>query len=351
MENVAIRELETSDYEALAIFNSAFPDDKRSKEEWLERFMYWWDQNPAYDENWVRGFLLLDNEKIVGFVGSFPTLFKAGNDIIKAFNGTTWRVLENYRRWSIDLWTKNREVSKDYLSFNTTPTKEVISLIKRYKYFLYPWGNEKASYVITQAKDFSKIFLPPSLNKINGITGIGINMLQILKQRLSKSSLIVKEIDPLKVDLNNLWENTKGTVEFTNVRDSCTVRWYAQNRKMLGVFDKEELIAYALFDLKKHSKYNFQIMIMVDLWYQKITGLKEILSVLIRYCNKYASKNMITYIEYPHFSKDLSYTCQSLGLNKKSNISTGYIRFANNQKYEMNNDNSYFTLVQGDYGV
>lgn len=351
MDNLIIRELEDRDYKPLAEFNSAFPGDTRSAIQWLNRFNHWWDTNPAYEIGWKRGFLLLDGDLIVGFVGSFPTFFKAGKDIIKVFNGTTWRVLEPYRRCSIDLWTRNREVSKHYLSFNTTPTDDVIRIIKKFKYFLYPWGHEQISFVITNLAEITKRHIPKSMLWTTCLPGVMLQFYQSYRVKRKADNLHVRLLGDDLSCIDDLWQRTKERFTYTNLRNTCAVRWYAQDRHLVGVFSNDRLSAYAIYDIHQHSCHPCMEMTLVDLWHDREVRLFPILSALIQNNMSYAVKNHIAIIKYPHFSADISLHLSAMGLMSKKQQIRGYVRLANDCNLDIDGSNSYFTMLQGDYGT
>jgi hypothetical protein len=348
---VEIRELNTDDYEELSLFNAQFPGDKRTKEDWLNRFQHWWDNNPAFDDKWIRGFLLIADGKIVGWVGSFPTWFKAGENIVKAFNGTSWRVLEPFRKYSIDLWTKNREISKHFISFNTTPTEDVIKMITRLGYVKYPWGGNRESYYLLKPYKYIQEILPQTWHRLLPLMGTFIILYQKAKIRLVKSNLTLKLLDINADEINELWNRNKNRIEFTNVRDSLAIQWYAENKLLLGVFLGEKLTAIAILDLRKNLKYDSFELTFVDCWVDYEISIMSVLSAIVRFCIKYAKENDVSRLRFPHFSPEYSNTLKKIGLLTKKYDHPGYIRIPDYLKKSFTNESSYFTLLQGDYGV
>lgn len=352
MAKISIRELDRTDYHALAEFNARFPSDTRSKQEWLTRFKYWWDNNPAYDESWQRGFLLLDDEEIVGFVGSFPTLFKAGDEIIKAFNGTTWRVLEPYRKHSIELWTCNREVSKFSLSFNTTPTSDVVKMITRLKYKKYSFGKERFSYLIGNPISYSEL-LPRKLPR--WLRQTIAYMLAIYQQMMVRSipgaySILREQIDP--EDVTHLWERTKDRWAYTNVRDRQAIAWYSEGKDIKFAYNGSTLVAYGIYNHTKHNRNGGITVSLVDFWYDDQDDLYKILMSFINDDRSQLRNNSsISSIRYPHFSQDISDALGSLRLFTHDTQFNGFVRLPNGSDLELRTENSYFTLLQGDYGV
>ena len=76
-----------------------------------------------------------------------------------------------------------------------------------------------------------------------------------------------------------------------------------------------------------------------------------ILSAIVKFCIKYAQENEISSLRFPHFSLGYSDTYKKIGLLNKKYDHPGYIRIPDFLKISLTNENSYFTLLQGDYGV
>jgi hypothetical protein len=352
MTDLRIREIKDSDYGSLGIFNARFPNDTLSAEKWQARFLHWWDYNPAYGSDWKRGFIMEHQGSIVGWVGSFPSFFKANDQIIKAFNGTTWRVIPDYRQWSIDLWSYNRDVSTQYLSFNTTPIEEIIPLIKKFQYRLHPWGDSKVSIVTTDPAKLLRYRLPSKYSWMFKPIGFMLDF----EQRLRLNRTIEKKLDvsfeiPSDSDLESLWRDSQGNYQFTNVRDSKSVRWYSSNRVMLSLYDESRLVAWALFGQIEHHKYQTNELWLQDLWLLSRADLTNVLKVLMVAIDEHARKLKVTLVRVPHFSSEMSIVIKSLGLKELAYNHTGYVRMSRDQDYGFDPDHSWFTMLQGDYNT
>lgn len=352
MKSVEIRELQSSDYLSLALFNSNFPEDTRNETEWLARFKYWWDENPAYDETWTRGFLLLDGDRIVGFVGSFPTLFKAGDEVVKAFNGTTWRVCEDYRKFSIDLWEKNREISKDFYSFNTTPTPDVSKLVTLMGYERYSFIDDKASFLIGNDELLSH-FLSGKLPVF--IRDIGFCILRLWQFRLnilSSEGLKVNLQPRNHDDLDDLWRRTKDQFTHTNVRNRESVEWYSKNKLIKYVYHGNTLVSYGIYLLAYPNQRIGYYVVLVDFWYDFKFELSLIVNALVKSDISLLNQDkLITSIRYPHYTQDLARILIRIGMLKYRYHFAGYIKRAKGMKHNSISGSSYHTLLQGDFGT
>ena len=78
--------------------------------------------NPAFGKDCLRGAKLVNekDKKIVGFIGLIPLKInlKSSNEIAYAF--TTWRVNEEFRKYSLDLLYFINEILDDKICFNFT---------------------------------------------------------------------------------------------------------------------------------------------------------------------------------------------------------------------------------------
>jgi len=351
-DSITIRELATDDYPKLARFNARFPDDNRSEGDWLARFRYWWDENPAYDEHWKRGFVLLDSSEIVGFVGSFPTFIKAGDVVLKAFNGTTWRVLEQYRKWSIELWAYNREVSANYISFNTTPTNDVIKMILRLKYKKLPWGADRYSYLIGNPRSFAQLLPSKIPYYAKPLVATSLRLVQRMLLVRGIPDYAVKTFGEDLSDLESLWERTKHHIEYTNIRNAASMDWYRRGKTLHGVYQGTRLVAIVLYIKSQVNKDSISTQTMVDFWCDPIEELQNVFKAIIAHdASAFCSMPDLALIKYPHFSADISKALSKAGLYSKDSCGVGYVRIPSGSNHTFNSDNSYFTLLQGDYGA
>ena len=119
-----------SDYEELADFLATFPGLEGRRDAWLARFRWWWEENPVFSEELLRGWLLREAGRIVGFMGAIPLRFQIQGAESIAFAGTTWRVLKEYRGQSLALKRAQMATRKNALQFSTTPKPDVAALLK-----------------------------------------------------------------------------------------------------------------------------------------------------------------------------------------------------------------------------
>jgi hypothetical protein len=349
MSEVLIRQITDTDYTGLAEFLSTFPGDEKSLEQWQHRFRYWWDDNPACDESWTRGFVIVDTDLIVGFVGSFPTLFKCGEQIVKAFNGTTWRVLPDYRNHSIELWIKNREISNHVLSFNTTPTDTVIKLISKLNYRLLPWGSEQESLYILNPSVYTHKVLNDWFPDVSSLLRAGVNLKQSMVKKETKRKYTYKTLPSTDNSFDVLWERTKDAYAYTNVRTADSVRWYSKNSILIGIYHEDSLQGYAI--ATETVSNNVKELYMADLWLVPGIELQKAISGLVDIVIDIAKLSDCSMVRFSHFTEQLAVAYKKKGLLRKKIDRRNYYRLPSSQLIDFTSNNSYFTLLQGDYGI
>lgn len=345
-----ISEVKPGDYEDLARFLSEFPADRLSRDQWLKRLNYWWEGNPAFSGEWIRGFKLVSSGVIVGFVGSFPSQMKIGAREETVFNGTTWRVKEGFRNESIDLWAYNRRVSKNYISFNTTPTAQVAKLILKYNYKLYPWGDNRQYYYLVNPEKYIK----SRISKLPGIACLIIGKLFTLIQngrlRLTNSGIKAQICREPDSGFDELWETNQHLYDFTNSRDAKSVAWYAKGKILVSMHIRDKLIGYAIFYPSIQAHTGLRELVLVDLFYDKGVSARDAISALLRDIRGIAVKQDYSIIKFPCFSASLNEALADLGMHSKEIDLNGFVRIPKEQAQIETFSNPYLVLLQGDWG-
>ncbi len=331
-----IKEVSDLDYNKLAHFLSEFPDDKLSSIEWEKRLYYWWNLNPAYSNNHIRGLILLYGENIVGFAGNIPTKMIWDGEEKIVINGTTWRVLSEHRKQSMELWFKHRELTSDYIYFNTTPNEFVKVLLRKLnfyeyritKYWFYYFGCSQ-----------TLIHYP--------IVNIGIFLFKLLERGIVNSlnlfhrDVVLKnDISPLEEEIiDELWNKHKRDFLFTNVRDSSYIKWIKKTKQVLYVSYKKEIIGYIILRIDDKKKS----IILVDYWSKDLVCLAK--PIIINILKKYNNMNVII----PSLNIQFEKAAKNLLMIKRKCPKVGFIYNAKCKPIDP--DKSFLCMLQGDYGM
>ncbi len=336
MNKIIIKEIEDNDYEDIATFYSTFSDDSHTKECWIRRLQQWWDENPAYKYGHPRGVIAQVDGKIVGITCNFPTrmIWEGKPQIV--INGSSWKVLPEYRKFSMDIWEKHREITKNYIMFNTTPNSFVRKLLITTKQqqlivsksFYYYFGHPQSIFSSTPMviiAFLSKILIKCLVNLSN------IKRLDIELQN--------KSLDNVKDKIDKLWVEHRDDFLYTNIRDSNYLRWISKSNEVLYVYKDGELQGFLILNIDQKKK----IVILVDYWSKNLMDdAKPILRNLLSY---FKDMNLVI----PSFCPKLEYAAKSFFLVRRKNPNIGFIICS--KPIIINFEKSFFCMLQGDYGM
>lgn len=132
--NIDIVTNNESQRKGLIHFLATFEGETRSEEFWRNRLDHWWKENPFYEENIPKGWILTFQEEIVGFLGVIASEYLYRDNIYKALATTTWRVAAKHRKYSLRLLTKFQGFRNKYILLNTTPNDVAKKVFTAYKY-------------------------------------------------------------------------------------------------------------------------------------------------------------------------------------------------------------------------
>ena len=317
-----ISHVSLTDYAALSTFLADFPgDESGSADSWLRRMHTWWDLNPAFDEDFARGWLLREQGKIVGFLGSIPWKFQLGGRETTVFAGTTWRVLPEYRGMSIALKRRQMEEHGDVLHFSTTPRAEVERLLTSCS-ATRRCAAGKATNRTAPSSWTSRSWCGPSSmagprpGPWRRAPRRPLDAIQKLRmRRLSAAARTRKSAKLHQADaaFDDLWERTRSRYPSTHVRTAEAINWYCFSspdfeKTLLGYFDGERLAGYIVFLSTERRGVRF--FECVDLWIESGPRREVILGALIekaRRCAEEASfDRMLPAALRPYDRRDLS---------------------------------------------
>ena len=334
MSNISIQMVSTDDYSSLANFLSSFEANERDSEKWFERILFWWDNNPAYIKGHPRGVVLKDNETIVGFTGNFPTrMLWDGKEKIAA-NGTTWRVLPEYRKHSMDVWFKHREALDGYLYFNATANPLVAKILKILKFDSYNCAELGSYYFISNPAEMNFKALK---NKVIGLYFLMCKSYHFLDNLIHyDKDISIRKMTFFGEEADFLWEKTKHKFLFTNIRDKKYLDWVSKDKDIYYIYLESELIGFFIIHLREDKA------ILVDIW-------GDLSTVHYTHIVKSILKNYKNYnILVPAYNYEMFKIVRKYGLIKKKEK---FIGFLQSQIQITDTNKVYLTMLQGDYGV
>jgi hypothetical protein len=333
--DIHIREIQDSDYDRIADFHSTFPGDNNTSDKWKKLINYWWDENPAYSKGYPRGVVALKDDKMIGFTGNIPTRMLLSGKEIVASNGTTWRVLPEYRRISMDIAHKNDELTYRYVQFNTSANELVCKMLKIAKWSQYTCADD-LYYYLGNSQCISKSKIIHFMAILQKILVVSLNSLlmilpkQVLIRADSKNAML-EEVD-------KLWSLHKDDFQFTNVRDSRYLDWISKSKTIYYVYYKNEMKGFIILNTYLNT-YGEKSVMLVDYWCPGIANYaKPILNFLLR---KYKDYNLVI----PSYNKKFRKAAMSCLLIRRKSLNLDLIHFGKEKpvKYER----CFLTMMQG----
>lgn len=341
---------------ALVDFLVSFPGETREAQFWFDRFCLWWDRNPAMSEEFIKGWILKENGKLVGFLGTFPSYFQLFGKKTVVHNATTWRVSPDYRNHSLRLLFKQIETSQGTLLFMTTPNETVTRVIKSQNYQLIERPDQRAAYWVT---NFGRVFQSfAGRNLAVRTLGIGIapffHWIQNVRLKPSKSALRfeAKEIFHADSAFDELWTGTRDRYPNTYVRTAETINWYCFasphfKKHLFGVYQGSQLKAYGIFIRRQSRKLN--LWECIDFWGNTDEGVIKALLVCLKKCVRKCS---IDLIKFPSFSRQIGELFRRAGLFRVgSREREEYFKISTELKEVFSENDTYFTYSVGDVGL
>ncbi len=367
---IDIKHIEKKDYQPLASFLSKH----WKNEDWLKKFEFLWDNNPAFNYKPIRGVAAKDGEKIVGLIGAFPVYLQMDGKECVSLNVTALLIDEQYRgkRIGEKIFSKikNQADKEQKILFATTPTKVTLRITSALKFELIPTNTGDYNiYSILPVRKFRTIRFVQQLSKKNLLEGE--NSFRLLKSfRLAcnilikirdwkkndrircqnKNELIVKKIDKAGEEFDEFWEATKSYYLNTNIRDSKFLNWLLSlsdiNIEVYACYEKKKVCGFIIVRKAQFKKTNY--IFCIDLWIRK-ERQEDIVKELIAYTRGQALLNKFSLLVFPHFSEALSKIYFDFNMMEVTGAKRNDLYWASQVvKENVNHFNSYFSYIQGD---
>jgi hypothetical protein len=335
--------LTESRLDALAAYLAGFEGIQSDPAYWKSRFRLWWDDNPAFDKDSVRGWTLQIKERIVGFVGSVPSRMLVDGEERVARSITTWMVDAPFRNDSLAMLLELLEEAEDAPVFDTTPTDHVAEVLRTLDFEPVPWGGSKEDLYTGDPSALGRA----ALGALGGaFVGPVLGGLQRLRARLRvPAGLRVEPVDALaERDYDRLWERTRGAYGTTNVRDASAVRWAALadgivQKRLYECRDAGKLRGFLI--LKPRVRRGLDTFECADLWNDP--DHPEAFDALVS-----TAARESPLVSFPHFTKKLGERLGSFGMAEIATRPRKNLWLAPKGAAAAS---PYFCLLQGDYAT
>ena len=345
------------DYDALSSFLASFPGEWLTKELWRDRLRFWWELNPAFSVNTERGWLLKTEDKVVGFLGNVPSLLQVGHRIVTVYNATTWRVMPEFRAYTLGMLLKLMRASRTTLLFDTTPSDDVTRILEAFKFRLLPGGDKGSCVAITSLDKVVKHKLRLGLVPTALIRSFTLPASPFLRLGLNKlrpvPGLAVRRLPHADERFDQLWERTRHQYENTNVRTSKVINWYCfgwsnRRKELFACYQDDRLVGYMICSDSKGS--SLRPLICADLWVDSED--MDIAKALLFAVKEYSEAKGCGIIEVSRCNSFARMLCSEMRMPpRKSAVPREYMKVPSGLSDSILESNTYFVRAQGDFGL
>lgn len=346
----------STDYAQLSRFHAGFPGDGETSAYWEQRFRCWWDDNPAFDEDVPRGWVQRDDTGAIGgFLGNVPSFFRMQGLDQRVFSATSWRVLEEHRSCSIQLYLAHMEAGASSLLFNTTASPHTFRVMEYLRYRSVPSSSSGRTFLVAvNAAIAIGAYLShrqvPALGK--WVAGAAVKLAQFPFEAMlrSASSVEVRVLSRADASFDDLWHRTCDRYTNTSVRNAAQVNWLCFSnpnnlKTLIGCYVCGELRGFAIFADSKPR--GIKVLELRDLWSE--TPDDGVIRALLAGTCDYAKRNDYAVIALHDYSTALTKAFRGLGLFLTTSDPTRvFYRSPDSVNLDFALGDSYLSGLEGD---
>lgn len=351
---IKIREVEDRDLIPLSEFlPEGFP--YTTKGFWISIFNYWWTSNPAYTDQMPRGWILLNDNEIVGFIGNIPVKFLDHGTGKIAFASNSWYVNPVYRGvFSLSLFNKFINQKHNSIALFKTDDDEHKKIVDKYNFdeHILPWNQMEYFYIINKKNIgyiFKKFIFNPWIPKLPDLQEISARVVGLLHAYLFQKSIVQEYFFPGKDytysfctscddTFSRIWEPFIHTCNFTLSRDTETLNWlyFSSTKPHQNVVvqcrrsSDKKLIGYMVFEIILDKKAESGIMHLTEMCLENndLRVLESLTSFAFETAKK---KNITLFVVRSNSQESEDYFQNNFSLKRKAQYHR-YIRFSDANK-------------------
>ena len=280
---ITLRELTEKDLIPLAEFMAReFPHALEkgfpytTKEFWLPMFDLWWQSNPAYTDQFPRGWILEDGTSLVGFLGNIPVkfLFSGESKIVAAANG--WYVNPSVRGGSslqlLRKFVQQKNVSTFLFKIEDESFIRILSKFK-FEHYILPKSQREYAFIIDKRKvgyNFLKFLFNQKMPRLSQWTELykrfGFLLTGYLFQKSPPQRIFPQNENYISSvctvcdeSFSTLWDPFLSSCNITLSRDIKTLNWlyFSQSRFRKRIVIQchrsadHTLAGYMVFDVQR----------------------------------------------------------------------------------------------------
>nr|CAX84251.1 uncharacterized protein bu93_0130 [uncultured bacterium] len=303
--------IQAEDYPTLATFCATFPGDTLGAEPWEHRFRFWWEENPAFHGEWVRGWSLLDGTRVVGMLADIPSHIQLLGHETTVSNLAAWRVLPEYQQESSRLLATLLADARARPVFNTTATPQLATLLRSFRFrnlaenvteHLFVTHSTFLAWQLRQKKKLPGFLATPTAWCALHLQRAGA----LFEPAYTQEGLHIQIIDSIGPEFDRLWQRTSTLFSFTHCRRAVDLQWIMRSHPLhplllCGCYTHHDtLIGYGLF---VHRAVEHPVgavhLLCLDLWSEWTTVTPYV--AMIRGAIRYGARNRLAMVIVPHY--------------------------------------------------
>jgi hypothetical protein len=357
-----VREVDDSDLIHLAEFlPKGFPDT--TKEFWLPLFETWWTLNPAYTDQFPRGWIIEKDRLIIGFIGNIPAKFLVRGETKIAAASNSWYVDPSVRGiYSFILFNKFlKQQGVSLLLFKGEDDKNIMNILSKYNFkeYIFPKSQKEYVYIIDKKKVtsiFKSFLLNDQMPKLSQLLEyfkrLGFLLFAYLYQKpvirgdgLPEETYISSLCTSCDDTFYKLWEPYLNTCGASLSRDTKTLNWlyFSSARLYKRVVIQchrtrdKTLAGYMVFDLISINASEVVRMHLVDMCIEN--NDHQVMESLTSFAIKLGKQNNAALLLVWANSPEAETYFRSTITMRSTVQHYRYVRFSNTHKMKSDRDN------------
>jgi hypothetical protein len=335
-DNVNILNLKVEYFDQLSEFLQSMTGGQYSSTLWIDRFNYWWVDNPNAKEIGRYGRVIFNNSnEIKGFLGFVPIPYKYNDTNIISAGFTSWFVDEDFRGKSLQLLRSLLKEPNIELFFDTTPSDKAVQIFSALKFNLIDreWHNklnlkpinfdllvEYYSYRKLSSRKLSLIFI--IFFKLIPVQ----KLFNIFYMRLStKNEYEVRKMTNFTETHTKIWDEVnKDSLLYAN-RSQENASWLfwgskhlSDSRVCMEILKNKKLIGYCIFDICKRQMLDREVCFyQLKEWAVCDNNKKSHQELLFSIINHARKNKKVAAVNIEPFSNDIICNIMDFGINVK----------------------------------
>jgi hypothetical protein len=284
-----VRQARFEDYSGIAALHDRHGFASRGYDEWAGL----WIRNPLYLQltDWPMGWVLEQNQTIVGYLGNIPLPYSFRGKPIVAATSRAWIVDSAFRSYSFSLLSRFFQQTNVGLFINTTVNENAIKGYEAFRVCRVPVGAwDQSLFWITNYRGFAASALankgipgPRVLSLPFSLGLFAIDKLAKKQLRVQRSKISITFVRSFDERFDRFWEKLqRSNVEvLLATRSREVLEWHfqralAENRAWVVTVEVgSQLAALAIFLRQDNRKLGLKRLRLID--FQSLDGGNELL--------------------------------------------------------------------------